>query len=90
MAGALQFGGVKTLLAASEGGHLIELSLLAERLSLPGERAWVTFDTPQSRSLLGGEMCISRHSPALAICSARLAPPGGPGASCAATALTQW
>ena len=55
MVGTLQLGGMKTLLAASEGGHLIELSLLAERLSLPGERAWVTFDTPQSRSLLDGE-----------------------------------
>ena len=53
--GVLQFSAVKTLLVASEGGHLIELSILAERLSLPGEHAWVTFDTAQSRSLLGGQ-----------------------------------
>jgi UDP-N-acetylglucosamine--N-acetylmuramyl-(pentapeptide) pyrophosphoryl-undecaprenol N-acetylglucosamine transferase len=46
---------VKTLLVASEGGHLVELSLLVEQISLPGERAWVTFDTPQSRSLLAGQ-----------------------------------
>lgn len=52
---ALQFGSVKTLLVASEGGHLVELNLLAERMSLPGDRAWVTFDTPQSRSLLVGQ-----------------------------------
>jgi len=46
---------VKTLLVASEGGHLVELSLLAESMSPPGERVWVTFDTPQSRSLLAGQ-----------------------------------
>jgi UDP-N-acetylglucosamine--N-acetylmuramyl-(pentapeptide) pyrophosphoryl-undecaprenol N-acetylglucosamine transferase len=46
---------MKTLLVASEGGHLVELSLLAERLSPPGDRVWVTFDTPQGRSLLVGQ-----------------------------------
>jgi UDP-N-acetylglucosamine--N-acetylmuramyl-(pentapeptide) pyrophosphoryl-undecaprenol N-acetylglucosamine transferase len=47
-------GPAKTLLVASEGGHLVELYLLAEHMSLPGERVWITFDTPQSRSLLTG------------------------------------
>ena len=43
-----------TLLVASTGGHLAELHDLAPRLGL-GERRWVTFDSPQSRSLLDGE-----------------------------------
>lgn len=46
---------MKTLLVASEGGHVVELCLLCERLSLAGERVWVTFDTPQTRSLLAGQ-----------------------------------
>jgi UDP-N-acetylglucosamine--N-acetylmuramyl-(pentapeptide) pyrophosphoryl-undecaprenol N-acetylglucosamine transferase len=46
---------VRTLLVASEGGHLVELVLLASRLDQAGERAWVTFDTPQSASLLAGQ-----------------------------------
>lgn len=45
-----------TLLVASEGGHLVELQLLAQRLNI-SSRAWVTFDSPQSRSLLAGE-CV--------------------------------
>lgn len=43
-----------TLLVASTGGHLAELHDLVPRLGL-GDRRWVTFDTPQSRSLLDGE-----------------------------------
>jgi UDP-N-acetylglucosamine transferase subunit ALG13 len=44
------------LLVASGGGHLAQLSRLADRLPNPSEkRTWVTFDTPQSRSLLAGE-----------------------------------
>ena len=43
-----------TLLVASTGGHLAELHDLVPRLGL-GERRWVTFDSPQSRSLLAGE-----------------------------------
>jgi UDP-N-acetylglucosamine--N-acetylmuramyl-(pentapeptide) pyrophosphoryl-undecaprenol N-acetylglucosamine transferase len=43
-----------TLLVASTGGHLAELHDLIPRLGI-GERRWVTFDTPQSRSLLEGE-----------------------------------
>jgi UDP-N-acetylglucosamine--N-acetylmuramyl-(pentapeptide) pyrophosphoryl-undecaprenol N-acetylglucosamine transferase len=44
------------LLVASGGGHLAQLRRLADRLPNPSEqRTWVTFDTPQSRSLLAGE-----------------------------------
>lgn len=49
-------GRVKTLLVASAGGHLEELCLLRPRLGELGEDVtWVTWDTPQSRSLLKGE-----------------------------------
>lgn len=45
-----------TLLVASTGGHLKELHHLHMRLSgVEGPFRWVTFDTPQSRSLLDGE-----------------------------------
>ncbi|HEX6688735.1 MAG TPA: glycosyltransferase [Solirubrobacterales bacterium] len=45
-----------TLLVASTGGHLKELHLLRNRLSdVEGPFRWLTFDTPQSRSLLAGE-----------------------------------
>jgi UDP-N-acetylglucosamine--N-acetylmuramyl-(pentapeptide) pyrophosphoryl-undecaprenol N-acetylglucosamine transferase len=45
-----------TLLVASTGGHLKELHHLHRRLSgTGGPYQWVTFDTPQSRSLLDGE-----------------------------------
>ena len=48
-----------TLLLASTGGHLAELHQLAPRLLRPDERAvWVTFDSPQSRSLLAGEEVV--------------------------------
>lgn len=44
------------LLVASGGGHLAQLSRLADRLPNSSEkRTWVTFDTPQSRSLLAGQ-----------------------------------
>jgi UDP-N-acetylglucosamine--N-acetylmuramyl-(pentapeptide) pyrophosphoryl-undecaprenol N-acetylglucosamine transferase len=45
---------MRTLLVASEGGHLLELYLLSERMGLTKECVWVTFDTPQSRALLAG------------------------------------
>jgi UDP-N-acetylglucosamine--N-acetylmuramyl-(pentapeptide) pyrophosphoryl-undecaprenol N-acetylglucosamine transferase len=45
---------VTTLLVASTGGHLAELHDLAPRLDV-ADRRWVTFDSPQSRSLLDGE-----------------------------------
>jgi UDP-N-acetylglucosamine transferase subunit ALG13 len=45
-----------TLLVASTGGHLKELHHLHRRLSdATGPYRWLTFDTPQSRSLLAGE-----------------------------------
>jgi UDP-N-acetylglucosamine--N-acetylmuramyl-(pentapeptide) pyrophosphoryl-undecaprenol N-acetylglucosamine transferase len=45
-----------TLLVASTGGHLKELHHLYDRLSgIEGPFRWVTFDTPQSRSLLSNE-----------------------------------
>jgi UDP-N-acetylglucosamine transferase subunit ALG13 len=43
-----------TLLVASTGGHLAELHDLAPRLGIT-DRRWVTFDSPQSRSLLADE-----------------------------------
>jgi UDP-N-acetylglucosamine--N-acetylmuramyl-(pentapeptide) pyrophosphoryl-undecaprenol N-acetylglucosamine transferase len=47
---------VQTLLVANAGGHFEELRLLRERLGVtPEESTWVTWDTPQTRSLLGDE-----------------------------------
>lgn len=46
---------MRTLLVASEGGHLAQLYLLSQRMGGADERVWVTFDTPQSRSLLAGQ-----------------------------------
>jgi UDP-N-acetylglucosamine--N-acetylmuramyl-(pentapeptide) pyrophosphoryl-undecaprenol N-acetylglucosamine transferase len=48
--------GVQTLLVANGGGHFEELRLLRDRLGvLPEDSTWVTWDTPQTRSLLGSE-----------------------------------
>jgi UDP-N-acetylglucosamine--N-acetylmuramyl-(pentapeptide) pyrophosphoryl-undecaprenol N-acetylglucosamine transferase len=45
-----------TLLVASTGGHLAQLHRLRPRLEgVPQRVVWVTFDTPQSRSLLADE-----------------------------------
>jgi UDP-N-acetylglucosamine--N-acetylmuramyl-(pentapeptide) pyrophosphoryl-undecaprenol N-acetylglucosamine transferase len=47
---------LSTLLVASTGGHLKELHHLHGRLSgIRGPFRWITFDTPQSRSLLAEE-----------------------------------
>ena len=46
---------MRTLLVASEGGHLAQLYLLSERMDAADGRVWVTYDTPQSRSLLAGQ-----------------------------------
>lgn len=46
--------GAKVILCASTGGHLQQLHRLASKLSLESESTWITFDTPQSRSLLAG------------------------------------
>src|SRR4051812_11132945 len=43
------------LFVASSGGHLTQLHHLRPRLKSLGDVRWVTFDTPQSRSLLEGE-----------------------------------
>jgi UDP-N-acetylglucosamine transferase subunit ALG13 len=46
---------VSTLLVASSGGHLKQLVSLVPRMQGVGDdQIWVTFDTPQSRSLLEG------------------------------------
>jgi UDP-N-acetylglucosamine--N-acetylmuramyl-(pentapeptide) pyrophosphoryl-undecaprenol N-acetylglucosamine transferase len=48
-----------TLLVSSVGGHLADLHVLLPRLrGIEQERMWVTFDTPQSRSLLAGEEVV--------------------------------
>lgn len=44
----------KLLLVASTGGHLAQLVRLAPNLGAAPDSLWVTFDTPQSRSLLEG------------------------------------
>jgi UDP-N-acetylglucosamine transferase subunit ALG13 len=50
------------LLVASTGGHLAQLVRLVSRLPhASDEQTWVTFDTPQSRSLLAGRDV--RHLP---------------------------
>jgi UDP-N-acetylglucosamine--N-acetylmuramyl-(pentapeptide) pyrophosphoryl-undecaprenol N-acetylglucosamine transferase len=57
---------MSTLLVCSVGGHLTELhGLLARMPQLDGERLWVTFDTPQSRSLLRNEttLFVDRSGP---------------------------
>jgi UDP-N-acetylglucosamine transferase subunit ALG13 len=47
---------VSTLLVASSGGHLKELHHLKDRVEgIEPPFSWVTFDTPQGRSLLEGE-----------------------------------
>jgi UDP-N-acetylglucosamine transferase subunit ALG13 len=55
---------MKTLYVASAGGHLAELYRLEPRLrGIPSEQTWVTFDTPQSRSLLAGkDVVFVRHT----------------------------
>lgn len=50
---------MRTLLAASGGGHLTQLVNLRHRLPFElGEVTWFTFDTPQSRSMLDGERVV--------------------------------
>lgn len=45
----------KLLLVASTGGHVAELVRLAPGLGAAPDSLWVTFDSPQSRSLLAGK-----------------------------------
>jgi UDP-N-acetylglucosamine:LPS N-acetylglucosamine transferase len=50
------------LLVASNGGHLLQLTQLKD--AWPRERrVWVTFDKPDSRSLLEGEEVVYAHHP---------------------------
>jgi UDP-N-acetylglucosamine:LPS N-acetylglucosamine transferase len=55
-------GQVDILLVCSAGGHLLELYALRDAWS-DAERAWVTFDKSDARSLLGGERVIHAHGP---------------------------
>ncbi|MGV9714549.1 glycosyltransferase [Rhodococcus pyridinivorans] len=47
--------GKRTLLAASTGGHLAQLARLSGKLGVSSDSHWITFDHPQSRSLLAGQ-----------------------------------
>lgn len=47
------------LMVAATGGHLAQLHRLADRIDIAaGDRVWVTFDGPQSRSLLADEEVV--------------------------------
>jgi UDP-N-acetylglucosamine--N-acetylmuramyl-(pentapeptide) pyrophosphoryl-undecaprenol N-acetylglucosamine transferase len=46
----------KVLFVASTGGHLAQLHRLSLTTAPHRQSSWVTFDTPQSRSLLEGEL----------------------------------
>jgi UDP-N-acetylglucosamine transferase subunit ALG13 len=48
----------KFLLVASTGGHLAQLTRLAPALGASDDSLWVTFDSPQSRSLLEGKRVL--------------------------------
>lgn len=49
---------VKALLAASTGGHLAQLVRFERSWNTADDSLWVTFDTPQSRSLLDGRRVL--------------------------------
>lgn len=49
----------RLLLAASTGGHLEQLVRLAPSLGASDDSLWVTFDSPQSRSLLEGKQVLT-------------------------------
>ena len=51
--------GRRLLLAASTGGHLAQLVRLSDRLRAADASVWVTFDSPQSRSLLAGKEVLN-------------------------------
>lgn len=48
----------RLLLVASTGGHLTQLVRLAARVNAAEDSLWVTFDSPQSRSLLAGKRVL--------------------------------
>ena len=53
---------MRVMLVCSSGGHLIQLHQLKPWWS-KHERRWVTFDLPDSRSLLEGEDVAWAHFP---------------------------
>jgi hypothetical protein len=55
-------GSGQVLLVGSSGGHLAQL-LALEPWYRERDRAWVTFDTPDARSLLDGEDVVWAHHP---------------------------
>lgn len=48
----------KYLFVASTGGHLAQLARLSRRLHASTDSLWVTFDSPQSRSILEGQRTL--------------------------------
>ncbi len=54
--------GGPVLLVASSGGHLLQLVQLLQAWPAE-EREWVTFDTPDARSLLTGERVVFAFHP---------------------------
>jgi UDP-N-acetylglucosamine--N-acetylmuramyl-(pentapeptide) pyrophosphoryl-undecaprenol N-acetylglucosamine transferase len=50
--------GRKLLLCASTGGHLWQLERIARAFDVRDDSLWVTFDTPQARSLLQGRRVL--------------------------------
>ena len=54
----------KVLLVASTGGHLTQLTRMANSWDLENDSLWVTFDTHQSRSMLEGKRVL--HVPYIA------------------------
>ncbi len=52
----------RIMLVGSSGGHLAQLHRLQPWWG-PHERTWVTFDTPDARSLLADEQVIWAHHP---------------------------
>lgn len=56
--GSLEAHPERLLLAASTGGHLTQLNRLATAAGLAADATWVTFDSPQSRSMLAGRRVV--------------------------------
>lgn len=59
---AVPDGRVDLLLVCSPGGHLLQLVSLADAWK-PHDRAWVTLDRSDARSLLAGEPVLFAHGP---------------------------
>ena len=50
--------GERAVLVASTGGHLAELFRLRQQIDIASDPLWITFDHPQSRSLLASEKVL--------------------------------